>query len=77
MEVIELVKSFSGTLKLMSKSGIRVSDFSHINLFDEYVSMRKAGYKVSYIEAVLSERYKISTRSISRIVSRFKRHVIF
>lgn len=59
----------------MSKVGIRTTDHRHIELFDDYMKMRSSGLKVSYIEAVLSEKYRISPRSISRIVSRFKRHV--
>lgn len=61
----------------MSRIGIKTTDHRHIELFDEYMEMRKSGFKVAYIEALLSDKYRISPRSISRIVSRFKRHVNF
>lgn len=75
MEAIELVKISRSLMETMSRIGIKATDYRHIELFDEYMKMRRSGYKVAYIEAVLSDRYRISPRSISRIVSRFKRHV--
>ena len=75
MEAIEIVKISRSLLETMSKVGIKTTDYRHVELFDEYVKMRRSGLKVSYIEAVLSEKYRLSPRTISRIVSRFKRHV--
>lgn len=75
MEAIEIVKISRSLLETMSRIGIKTTDHRHVELFDEYAKMRKSGLKVSYIEAVLSEKYRLSPRTISRIVIRLKRHV--
>ena len=75
MEAIEIVKISRSLLETMSKVGIKATDHKHIEMFDEYMKMRRSGYKVAYIEAVLSDKFRLSPRTISRIVSRLKRHV--
>ena len=69
------MKMCKSMMEMMSKVGIKADDHKHVELFDEYMRMRKDGIKVSYIEAVLAEKHRVSPRTISRIVCRFKRHV--
>lgn len=72
MMVANFIKISYGTMKLLSKYGIRMSDFKYVELFSEYERMVEEGSKVSYIVAVLSQRYALSESSVYRILKRFK-----
>lgn len=75
MKVVEFVKIGKDFLKLMSSFDLRCNDFKHIEMYDEYMSMRDKGEKVDYILTVLSEKYKISESTIKRVVRRLSKEV--
>lgn len=75
MKVADLVNLCGEILKLLSKYDIKVSDYKYTDLFPEYASMAEKGYKVSYIVAILSEKYEISEASVYRILRRFRKPV--
>ncbi len=68
MIVSDLIKICEEFLKLLSKYDIRVDDYKYTSLFSEYANMVAKGHKVSYIVAVLAERYKISEASVYRLL---------
>lgn len=76
MKVVELVKISIESLKMMSKHDIRINDWKHIEMFDEYLNMRRNKDKFRYIMAYLSEKYKISESSVKRIVKRLSGEVM-
>ena len=41
MKVVELVKISIESLKMMSKHDIKLNDWKHVEMFDEYLNMRK------------------------------------
>lgn len=59
----------------MSKYGIRQEDYRFIDMYEEYVNMRKDGEKYAYIVAVLSEKYGISESSVKRLIRRLSYEV--
>ena len=76
MKIVELVKISKETLKMMSNSGIRTEDWKHLEMFDEFQSMRLNKDKFRYILAFLSEKYNMSESSVKRIVKRLSGEVI-
>lgn len=54
MKVIEVIDIHRELLKFMQKAGIRLSDVSYIELYEDYQSMTRQGLKVTYIVAYLS-----------------------
>lgn len=50
--------------------GINPSDHKYVELFEDYRNALKRGEKISYIVAVLAERYSVSERNIYGIVKR-------
>ena len=76
MKIVELVKISTETLKMMSNSGIRTEDYRHVEMYEEYCSMRTAKEKFRYIMAFLAEKYKLSESSVKRIVKRLSSEVI-
>ncbi len=75
MKANELVKVISKILKAMSESGLRVSDYEYVEMYEEYVIMRSMGEKYDYVVKVLSDRYRISESTIRRIIKRFEKEV--
>ena len=75
MKVAELVKISMEALKMMSNSGIKVEDWQHIEMYEEYMDMRKNCEKFRYIMAYLAEKYKTSESTIKRVVKRLSREV--
>lgn len=61
MKVIEILKLNKGMLKTCRKVGIRMEDVQYIEL-----------YKVSYIVAVLAERYNVCERKVYTLIKRLQ-----
>lgn len=57
----------------LSFMGIRCEDCKYIDLYNEYLSLRENGEKVTYVVAVLSEKYNVSERQVYSIIRRFGR----
>ena len=77
MKVIELVKINMKPMEMMSKIGIKPSDYRFVNLFEEYVEMKGKCMKYWYIITHLAEKYKISESSVKRLIRKFSREVFF
>ena len=77
MNAAELLKINKFLMEMMSKVGIKHTDWRFLEMYDEYLCMRKARDKYAYIIAVLSEKYKVSESTIKRLIKRLSREVIF
>lgn len=75
MKAIEFLKIGRELLKTMSNCDLRLDDFKHIELYEEYARMRSEGEKVDYVLYFLSRKYKVSESTIKRIVRRFSNEV--
>lgn len=71
MKVIEMLKLSRNWLEMLQKACIRVEDVRFIELYDDYLSMISCRNKISYIVAVLSEKYRISERKVYYLLKRF------
>lgn len=76
MKAAELVKISKESLKMLSISGIKMGDWAHLPMFEEYLDMRLNKEKFRYIMAYLAEKYKLSESSIKRIIKRLSAEVI-
>ena len=76
MKVVELIKISTETLKMMSNSGIKLGDWQHIGMYEEYLAMRVKREKFRYIMLFLAEKYKLSESSVKRILKRLSGEVI-
>ena len=72
MKVIEILNLNKELLKKFQYMGIRMDDVKFIDLYDEYITMITEGEKVSYVIAVLSEKYGVSERKVYDLIRRFK-----
>lgn len=71
MKIIEIVKINRELLKNLHTAGVRMEDTEYINLYADYHKLKENGEKVSYIVAVLADRYDISERTVYSLVKRF------
>lgn len=72
MKVIEILNLNKELLKIFRKVGIRLDDVQYIDLYNEYRELLSKGNKVSYIVAVLADRYGISEREVYSLIKRFQ-----
>lgn len=71
MKVFELVALNRELLERMCAAGVRLDDVRYVGLYRDYLRMKGAGGKVSYIVAVLAERYGVSERKVYGLLKRF------
>lgn len=72
MKVIEILKLNRELLKICRDVGIRLDDVLYIELYNDYNRLLAKGEKVSYIVAVLAERYAISERKVYTLIKKLR-----
>lgn len=72
MKVIEILNFNRELLTRLLESGIRLEDVRYVNLYTDYFHLLRAGEKMTYIEAILAERYGISERKVYGLIKRFQ-----
>lgn len=70
MRVYEALKLCCGVIEKLEEAGVKPGDHKYVRLFEDYQNARKCGEKVSYIVAILAERYNVSERNVYDIVKR-------
>lgn len=71
MKIIDILKFNRELIKRLRSAGIRLKDEQFVDLYTDYTAMCRHGEKVSYIVAVLADRYGISERTVYSLVKRF------
>ena len=74
MKKYELLKINKDLLKVMSNNGIKVIDASFIEVYDDFVEMRKT-LKFSDTITELAEKYNKSERTISRMMVKLQEYL--
>lgn len=68
MKIVEIVKINRELLKNLHTAGVRIEDAEYIDLYADYRKLLNEGEKVSYIVAVLSDKYAVSERKVYGLV---------
>ena len=71
MKITDVLKFNRELIKRLRIVGIRLEDEQFVDLYTDYTVMRQGGEKVSYIVAVLADRYVISERTVYSLIKRF------
>ena len=71
MKAAELVHFNEKAMKAMSDIGIKIGDYRHLYLWNDYYSLINDGNKKTYALAVIAKRYNVSERTALRIIKRF------
>lgn len=72
MKLYELLDFNKELLKRLKAAGIRLEDARYIDLYTDYVRLLDQGEKVSYVVALLSEKYSVSERKVYALIKRFQ-----
>lgn len=75
MTAYEILKINRPFISALYRAGLSADLARHIDLFEDYEGMRAEGLPMKYVEAVLSERYKLTPRAVYKIVAKFNKPV--
>jgi hypothetical protein len=68
MKVYEILSLNREFLEKLQEFGIKLSDSEHVDVYNEYMQMKRSGDKMAYIVAFLSDKYKICERKVYKII---------
>lgn len=71
MKIYEIIAFNREILTRLNNFGIRPDDHKHLDLYNDYQAMKAQDEKVTYIVAILAERYAICERKVYDIIGRF------
>lgn len=72
MTVYELLSFHRELLHRFSDVGIKPDDYRFVELYKEYIEMKRTGEKTTYIVAVLAERHGICERKVYHIIRKLE-----
>ncbi|WP_028896642.1 hypothetical protein [Prevotella sp. HUN102] len=72
MKIIEVLKFNRELIKRLKIAGIRLEDEEFVDLYTDYTALLEHGEKVTYIVAVLSDKYAVSVRKVYRLIKHFQ-----
>lgn len=72
MKIIDVLYFNRELINKLKVAGVRLEDVQYVDLYSDYKDMLEKGEKVSYIVAVLSERYGICERKVYALIKRFQ-----
>lgn len=70
MKIFEILSFNREILDRLDRLGIHPDDHKHLDLYNDYRTMKARGEKVTYIVAILAERYAVSERKVYNLIAR-------
>lgn len=74
MNLYEALKISGCIIPTLCRLGYKHGDYKHINLFEDYISMKCGGAKITYIVAILADKYCVSERTVYNVIKRFSKN---
>ena len=75
MKTFEAINLLNPILNKVVSVGISIEDIKYIDMYNDYLRMKKEGHKQIYLAACLSEQYNISERTFYRIIKKFENEI--
>lgn len=69
MKIYEILSFNRELLHRLFVVGIKADHYKYIDLYDEYRRLHEGGGKVTYIVAILADKYGVSERQVYHIIS--------
>lgn len=73
MKVFELLKIGTEMLKLMSDNEVNRDDWRYVPMYNEFVEMRRKGFKYKTCVNLLADDYQVSRATVERAIKRLSR----
>ena len=68
MTQYELLKTAASLLTVLMENDIDAKDVKYIELYKDYLRLKKEGHKVGYVVYYLSQQYECSEATVYRVV---------
>lgn len=60
-------------VEVLLANRININDVQNLQIFEQFMEMKKQGHKVSYITVFLADKYGMTDRGIYKIIKRLSR----
>lgn len=77
MKAIDILTCAESVCGILGRNDIDPKDVRYIDLYRDWVRMKKEGHKYQYIVYYLSTEYDVSETSVYRIVKRLEKDIEF
>lgn len=75
MTQYELLKTAASLLTVLMENDIDAKDVKYIELYKDYLRLKKEGHKVGYVVYYLSQQYECSEATVYRVVKRMMQKI--
>lgn len=75
MTQYELLKTAASLLTVLMDNDIDAKDVKYIELYKDYLRLKKEGHKVGYVVYYLSQQYECSEATVYRVVKRMTQKI--
>ncbi|KAA6339862.1 hypothetical protein EZS27_012227 [termite gut metagenome] len=73
MKIFEILSFNRELLHRLFLTGTKAGDYIYVDLYKDYLKMQNAGEKMTYIVAMLSDKYAVSERQVYCVIDRLGR----
>ena len=71
----ELLIMNRSMVEVLLANHININDVQNLQIYEQFMEMKKQGHKVTYITVFLAHKYGMTDRGIYKIVKRLRRSV--
>lgn len=62
-------------VEVLLANHININDVQNLQIYEQFIEMKKQGHKVSYITVFLADEYGMTDRCIYKIIKRLSRPI--
>lgn len=71
----ELLTMNRSMVEVLLANHININDVQNLQIYEQFIEMKKQGHKVSYITVSLADKYGMTDRCIYKIIKRLSRPI--
>jgi hypothetical protein len=75
MTQYELLKTAESLLAVLMSNDVDAKDVKYLEMYQEYMRLKKEGHKVGYVVYYLSQQYECSEATVYRVVKRMTQKI--
>ncbi len=75
MTQYELLKTAESLLAVLMSNDVDAKDVKYLEMYQEYMRLKKEGHKVGYVVYYLSQLYECSEATVYRVVKRMTQKI--
>ncbi len=75
MTQYELLKTAESLLAVLMSNDVDAKDVKYLEMYKEYMRLKKEGHKVGYVVYYLSQQYECSEATVYRVVKRMTQNI--